>query len=304
MLRTWLPLLENRPRWKATVREVLLGDNPFFCIDHMSQERARAKKHASDFKSVAEVMEYASGRGVGKFVVSTHPELRQLVMYMKNSTDLLEKLEFCPIFPYAQGYVEKVTEKGAIGAVRDILSGAGTKARIRAALGASAGYLKGDASKMLRSLIDVELDALRYTKCKTAFLHDIVTDLCLGLGLDGVIRTYVDHVRDSHGLSAGVVTKNFPLLTKRAESWGMGDFSVMTSFNSIGFQMNPSREACESALGLRGSKCVVAMNALAGGFLRPADAAKYVSDLGIQAVAVGMSTVDHARETIDAFQAA
>ena len=277
---------------------MLLGDNPFFGIDHLSQERAR-KRGEADFERVAAIMEYVGGRGVKRFAASTHPRLGRLVSRLKEAG--LLKMELCPIFPYAQGYVERVTEKGAAGAVHDILSGVGAKTKIGAALGASAAYLRGDSAGMVRALADVELDSVRDARCGTVFLHDVATDACLGLGLDRVIRVYVEHVRDKHGLRAGVVTKNFPLLAERLESWGMGEIPVMTSFNPIGFQMNPSQKACEEAL--RPGSEVIAMNALAGGFLGPDEAARYVSGLGIGAVAVGMSTLEHARQTLDAFGA-
>lgn len=279
--------------------EVLLGDNPFFGIDHLSQERAR-KRGEAGFERIAEIMEYAAGRGVRRFTASTHPRLAKLVGYLKGAGRL--RMELCPVLPYAQGYVELATEKGAMGAVRQVLSGAGARAGIGVALGASAAYLRGDAARMVRALVDAELGQVREARCQTAFLHDVVTDACLGLGLEGVIRTYAEHVRDRHGLRAGVVTKNFPLLAERLESRGIGGVSVMASFNPAGFQMNPSKEACEAALRRAGPE-LIAMNALAGGFLGPDEAARYVSGLGIGAVAVGMSTLEHAAQTLDAFGA-
>ncbi|MGI0056017.1 MAG: hypothetical protein ACREAK_01445, partial [Nitrosarchaeum sp.] len=87
-------------------REILLGDNPFFGIDHLSQERARERlKILTGFEKITEIMQYVSELGVNGFVVSTHPELRDLIQYIKKNTNLLEKMEFYPILPYAQGYV-------------------------------------------------------------------------------------------------------------------------------------------------------------------------------------------------------
>lgn len=281
----------------------MLGDNPFFGIYHLSQEVAREKMRGrSGFGWIAEIVGYASSLGVKRFVASTHPELRSLVKYMGDETDLLGRIEFCPIFPYAQGYVQKVTEKGTAGAARDILSGIRGGARIGTALGASVRYLKRDASGLIRSFVDLELESMGDARYRTVFLHDVVTDLCLGLGLDGVIGTYADHVR-KRGLRAGVVTKNFPLFASVSERWGVADMPVMTSFNPSGQQMNPSRGACEEAL--KGSKCeVIAMNALAGGLVAPHEAARYVAGLGLGSVVVGVSTKEHARESIGAFQGA
>src|SRR3989338_8690516 len=109
-------------------KEILLGDNPFFGIDHLSQERARARlKILTGFENITEIMEHVTELGVNGFVVSTHPDLRLLVQHMKKNTNLLDKMEFYPILPYAQGYVAKVTEKGTAGALNDILSGISTK---------------------------------------------------------------------------------------------------------------------------------------------------------------------------------
>ena len=279
----------------------MLGDNPFFGIYHLSQEQARQKmKNREGFGWIAEIVEYACSMGVKKFVASTHPELRQLIRHMGDKTDLLDRVEFCPIFPYVQGYVQKTTEKGMAGAARDVLSG--MRGGIGAALGASVRYLKRDAPGLVRSFVDFELESMGEARYRTVFLHDVVTDLCLGLGLEDVIVTYADHAR-KRGLRPGVVTKNFPLFAGAAEQWGVAGMPVMTSFNPSGWQMNPSKKACEDALKEAGGE-VIAMNALAGGLVDPSDAAGYLSGLGLGSVVVGVSTKEHARESIGAFQRA
>ena len=281
----------------------MLGDNPFFGIYHLSQEQARQKmKNREGFEWIAEIAEYAGSMGVKKFVASTHPELRQLIKYMGDKTGLLDRIEFCPIFPYVQGYVQKVTEKGMAGAAQDILSGMRGGARIGAALGASVRYLKKDAPGLVRSFVDLELESMGEARYRTVFLHDVVTDLCLGLGLEEVVVTYADHAR-KRGLRPGVVTKNFPLFAGAAKRWGLEGMPVMTSFNPSGWQMNPSRKACEEALKGAGGE-VTAMNALAGGLVDPDEAARYLSGLGLGSVVVGVSTKEHARQSIGAFQRA
>ena len=278
----------------------MLGDNPFFGIYHLSQEQARQKMNREGFGWIAEIVEYACSMGVKKFVASTHPELRQLIRHMGDKTDLLDRVEFCPIFPYVQGYVQKTTEKGMAGAARDVLSG--MRGGIGAALGASVRYLKRDAPGLVRSFVDFELESMGEARYRTVFLHDVVTDLCLGLGLEDVIGTYADHAR-KRGLRPGAVTKNFPLFACAAERRGLDGMPVMTSFNPSGWQMNPSKKACEDALKGAGGE-VIAMNALAGGLVHPNDAAGYLSGLEISSVVVGVSTKEHARESIGAFQRA
>ena len=63
-------------------------------------------------------------------------------------------------------------------------------------------------------------------------------------------------------------TKNLPLLLKKLTSWGISKPLILTHFNKIGFQMNPSREACEKSLAEYDFQ-VMAMGTLASGHLKP-----------------------------------
>src|SRR5207245_7648340 len=101
---------------------------------------------------------------------------------------------------------------------------------------------------------------------ETVFLHNIVTDLAISLGMKEVIEIFTDHIKSKFGIRAGLVTKNFPKLVNTIKDWGLDLPVVMTSFNPIGYQMNPSREDCERCL-LEKDVSVISMNALAGGFV-------------------------------------
>jgi len=73
----------------------------------------------------------------------------------------------------------------------------------------------------------------------------------------------------------------------------------MTSFNPIGYQMNPSKEGCEKFIS---NNKVIAMNVFAGGYLKPQESFKYLSKLNLNAVTIGMSTKEHAQDTITSFK--
>ena len=66
----------------------------------------------------------------------------------------------------------------------------------------------------------------------------------------------------------------------------------MTSFNPIGYQMNPSKEACEKCLDDNHLK-IIAMNTLAGGLLKPDESFQYLSKINLHSVVIGMSTKEH-----------
>lgn len=282
--------------------EILLGDNPFFGIDHLSQDRARKRMEIlKGLDKIIEIIQFSLDSGIKGFVVSTHPQLKDLIDRMKENTNILEKLHFYPILPYAQGYVAKVTEKGMVGAMNDILSGSTTQDKMKILLKGSIGYLTKDYEKLLQTFIDIELTPLMGIKKQTVFLHDVITDLAMSLEMKDIISLFINYTRKKYGVEVGLVTKNFPKLVQNLKNWNINIPTIMTSFNSIGNQMNPSREECEVCL-LNNNVDLIAMNVLAGGLLKPVDAAKYVSSLNIRKLVIGMSTKEHVSETIHEFR--
>ena len=281
--------------------EILLGDNPLFGVDHLSQERARERsKILMSFEKIIEIIKSVSNIGVNGFVVSTYPQLKDLIDIMKKDAELFEKIDFYLILPYAQGYVTKATEKGTVGAINDILSKVSTQKKIKILFDGSLGFLKKDFEKLFKTFVDIELYPFENVRKKTIFLHDVLTDIAISLNMKSVIETFNEYVKDKYNAECGLVTKNFPLLITSLNDWELQIPKVMTSFNSIGFQMNPSKEECEKYLKFFDN--VIAMNTLAGGFLNPQDAAKYISNLNIKSVVIGMSNIEHANETINAFR--
>ncbi len=280
--------------------ELLLGDNPFFGIDNLSQERARKKiKKSNELENIVEIMDFVENLGVKGFVVSTHPQLKHLIKNLKTESNLLEKFEFYPILPYAQSYVSKAAENGIVGGINEILSSGSISSKLNIAMQGSIGLIKKDVRKLLETFIDIELLPLREVKKNTIFLHDGLTDLALGLGMKDVIETFVNRIKDHYHVKPGLVTKNFPMLLRFLENCDIDIPTIMTSFNPIGYQMNPSKMECEKQI----SKTeVIAMNTLAAGYITPLESFEYLSKLGLSSVVVGMSTKEHAQETISIFK--
>lgn len=278
-----------------------MGDNPFFGIDHLSQERARSRaQELEGFGKIAEIIDYVTKYGTNRFVVSTHPELKNLIKYIKDNTDLVSKLKFLPILPYAQGYITRVTEKGIVGAVNDILAGSTADQKLKMIFQGSVGFVTKDFKKLLQTFIDLELAQFNNVTVETIFLHNVVTDLAISLGMRQVIEVFADHIKTRYKAKVGLVTKNFPKLVSTLKSWGINLPVVMTSFNPIGYQMNPSRQACEDCISQNNLQ-VIAMNVLAGGYLKPTESASYLKKLGLPSAVIGMSSKSHVDETMSAF---
>jgi len=281
-------------------KEILLGDNSFFGIDHLSQERARQRMQViNTFSKITDVMEYVSSFGVKGFVVSAHPHMKELIKHMEENTSILQKYEFYPILPYAQGYVAKVTEKGIMNTINEVLSQGNIQTRIKIILKGSTSFLKKDFEKLFQTFIDVELLPFYQVKKKAIFLHNVITDLAVSLNMKKIIQSFTDHVEKQYGVKPGLVTLNFPKTVNALKNWNIESPIIMTSFNPIGYQMNPSKDDCENFLS---EANVIAMNILAGGFLKPKESFEYISKLGINSIVLGMSSKEHAKETIEIFQ--
>jgi len=281
-------------------KEILLGDNPFFGIDHLSQERARKRiQEMNTFEKITDIMEYVSSFGVKGFVVSTHPQMKDLIKHMKANTNILKKYEFYPILPYAQGYVSKVTEKGIMSTINDVFSQGNIQTRLKIILRGSTGMIKKDFEKLFQTFIDIELLPLEPAKKKIIFLHNVITDLAISLGMKKIIQGFTEHIEKQYGLKPGLVTLNFPKTVSTLENWNIEPPEIMTSFNPIGYQMNPSKQECENYIPKAN---IIAMNVLAGGFLKPKESFDYISKLDINSVVLGMSSKEHVKETIEIFK--
>jgi len=280
--------------------ELLLGDNPFFGIDHLSQERARKRLESfNGLDKIIEIMEFVLSLGVKGFVVSTHPQLKQLIKIIETDTTLLKKFDFYPILPYAQGYVAKATDKGIMNVLNEILSIGSRQEKLKFIWRGATGFLRKDFEKLFQTFIDVELLSLASATKRIIFLHDVVTDVAISLKMKKIIESFINHIEKQYGVQAGLVTKNFPMLIRTLEDWKIEIPTIMTSFNPIGYQMNPSKEDCESYI----SKTkIIAMNVLAGGYLKPHESFEYISKLGLDSVVIGMSSKEHAEETIMSFK--
>lgn len=291
-------------KWSILIKpeSVLLGDNPFFGVDHFSQERARKKASISqDFDNAVDVIKYCYDAGVRGMVVNTHPNLKDLLGHLGRKYNLSDKINFYPILPGFSEYFSMITQKGIINSINEILSPAGLGNKIKILTKGGLGIVRKDLFEIFKVIIDVDMLQLQNTNVKTVFLHEIITDLALSFDSKILLEVFKEHLSDKYNVKAGLVTKNFPRLVDKLNAWNLEIPEIMTSFNKVGFQMNPTREDCENALA-RYKGDVTAMSVLAAGYLKPREAYEYVkSQPGLSKCVIGVSTLDHAKETFDLF---
>ncbi len=284
------------------VDPIILGHNPFFGVDHLSQERGNEKaKQFEGGNRIVEFLRDCSEIGVRGLMMSTHPLAADVVGGLRREPALSEWRVY-PLVPYINKYVRGANEKGLINLAMDTLMQASIGQKFRMLLQGGRGLLRKDLRHAISLMIDVELGSFHRVPLGAVFLHDVMTDLALGLGLDSVLELFRDHVNTHYGVPAGLVTKNLPLLRERLDRLGWPEPLIMASFDRTGFYMNPSAESCAEAVRRPGC-CFVAMNTLASGYLQPDAAYSYLAQFPtIHSVVVGMSRKDHAAETVDAIR--
>jgi hypothetical protein len=133
---------------------------------------------------------------------------------------------------------------------------------------------------------------------KVLLLHDIFTDLLIAFKAHDVVLRFL---RSAEQLKVmpGLVTRNFALTVETLKEWDIDTarLVICAPFNKVGFQMNPSKEACEKALhSIEGN--IIAMSVLAGGYFAPTEALGYLEKLpNIGSIVAGASTIKQAQDT-------
>jgi len=282
---------------------ILLGDNAFYGIDHLSHERARQRASTvQSLNNAVAVIEYSYTLGVNGMVVATRPRLKELIARLRSSSDIVEKLDFYPVMPYARGLQLKLSEGGMVNTMKQILQSAGLRNKLKILAKGGMGFMKKDILELFKVFIDTELLKLNVIRPRIIFLHPALVDLCLALNMKKIFETFKDHLHDNYQIDAGLCTKNFSSLLTKLEDWDLKFSSIMSSFNPAGFLMNPSKESCENSLENYNGN-VLAMNIFAGGYSGLDEVADYIiSKPKIRNIVVGVSSIEHARETFERFK--
>jgi hypothetical protein len=280
---------------------LLVGDNPFHGISHLSQERARIRGNELTSESAARLVLKSVENGADGFMFSVS-DLTLAILRAIREEGKADRLELHAIVPYAFEYVRAAAQTGMPGLAKRLakqIAISGDFGSIAAGLKAA---MTADPAALLRTYLSYEISRIRsaakQANLVSVLLHEVVTDMSLALNLRWLFESYVEFML-KRGIKPGFNTRNFPYLVKRFEEWDidLGQTLIATPFNKVGFQMNPSRADCEKALKSSSELNVVAISILASGYLRPREAIEYIATLPrIEGVSVGVSKEKHALE--------
>ena len=274
---------------------VLFGDNQFFGVNHMSEEKARAQQmRFQDLQAVIDVLDAAYQEGIRTFMCTTHDRVAQICDHFRAHKDKYPDYLFYPCMPYAHKYANAVTEHGMIDALRKFLPEDGAMSTM---LKGGVALANKDIDTILRLLIDAEMKMFHGLNTPVIFIQNVITDLLLGLGMNQSLKTFHDHVREAYGAEPGYITMNTPRLLDVLDSLGIGNPIICANINKIGFRMCGGIDLYERTIATRKFR-PVAMSVLASGAILPREAIEYVcKQRQVEAIVFGASSRSNIRQT-------
>ena len=274
---------------------ILFGDNQFFGVNHMSEDKARAQAmRFQDTAAIVEVLDAAYAEGIRTFMCTTHDRMAEICAHFRANPTRYPDYRFYPCMPYAHKYANAVTEHGMIEALRQFLPQDGALSAMVKGGVALAGK---DVESIMQLLIDAEMKPFEGLHTPVIFMQNVITDLLLGLRMNDTFRMFHDHVRKRYGAEPGFITMNLPRLLDVLDGLGLENPVVCANINKIGFRMCGGVPLYEETLRRRRFR-PVAMSVLASGAIAPREAIAYVcAQPAIESIVFGASSRTNIRQT-------
>jgi hypothetical protein len=277
------------------MKRILFGDNQFFGVNHMSEEKARAQQmRFQDLQSVIDVLDAAYQEGIRTFMCTTHDRVGEICDHFRANRAKYPDYVFYPCMPYAHKYANAVTEHGMVDALRMFLPDDGA---LGAMVKGGVALANKDVRTIMQLLVDAEMKMFHGLSTPVIFIQNVVTDLLLGIGMKDALRFFADHVREKYNAEPGFITMNLPRLLDVLDELKIDNPIVCANINKIGFRMCGGIEAYEKTIATRRFR-PIAMSVLASGALTPRDAIDYVCrQPKIESIVFGASSRGNIRQT-------
>ncbi len=281
---------------------LLFGDNQFFGINHMSEEKARAgAMRFQKLDAIIDVLDIALAEGVRTFMCTTHDRIGDIVTHMKADPAKYRDFIFYPGMPYAHKYANAVTEDGYLGTLKRFLPQEGL---MNAALRGGMSIANKDVEGLITLLVDAEMKMFEGVSTPVIFLQNVVVDLLLGLKFKDAFRIFANHCRKRYNAEPGFITMNLPLLLRVLAEQGVENPIVCANMNKIGFRMCGGLDGYARALDEHACRAI-AMSIYASGAIPPAEAIAWVcSQPKIESLVFGASSRGNIRSTVELVRAA
>jgi len=269
------------------IDRILFGDNQFFGVNHMSEEKARQQLvRFKDTRAIIDVLDLAYDMGIRTFMCTTHDRIGEVCDHMRAHPSRYKDFIYFPCMPYAHKYANSVSQVGVLETIQRFSTGGVVNTLFRGAVGA----LTKDIYALMKLLVDAEMKRFEGLNTPVIFVQNVVTDLLLGMKLYPVFAEFDRYVRERYGAEAGFITMNLPLLLDALEQVGVENPIVCANVNKIGFRMCGGIEAYREVIA--SGRCrPIAMSVFASGAIPPAEAIEWVCGLkGLRSIVFGASS--------------
>jgi len=278
------------------MERILFGDNQFFAVNHISDEKSRAQsiKFRED-SAIIKTLDEAMSFGINTFMCTTHDRIANICEVVRNNPEKYKDFKIFPCMPYAHKYANAVTELGIAGTIKQYVPGN----LFGSILKGGVAYLSKDFLSIMELLIDAELKMFKGVNTPVVFLQNVITDLFLGLNANEILIGFYNYVKKKYNAEAGFITMNMPKLLDVLEKGGIENPIICSSINKAGFRMSGGKEVYEDYLRNRKFRAI-AMQVLGGGAIAPKEAIEYVCRLpNIESILFGASSRANIQNTVE-----
>ncbi len=284
------------------IDKVIFGDNQFFGINHMSQEKAQqlAEKFYN-IDNIYSVYDQAFTAGIEAVMLNSNDRAAEICTHFRSQPEKYGHLNWYPSIPYPHKYANMVSELGLMGTLKNVLMKENsTKNALSMVSQGGAALITRDLTKMIHLLVDIEMKMFYGLNVKVVFLQNIITDLILGFELKELFEAYCNHIRNKYNALPGLITQNLPQLVSKLEEWNIEEVVICSSFNKIGYLMSPGIKEYEEVAKKNDAQKyqLMAMSTIASGAIPVGEAYAYINQQNIQSVVFGASTSAHIEETV------
>ena len=273
---------------------IIFGDNQFFAVNHISDEKSMAQSmRFKEDSAILKTLDISREAGINTFMCTTHDRIANICDMIRAQPEKYKGYKFHPCMPYAHKYANAVTELGVVDTLKKYVPGNFIGSMFKGGVA----FLSKDYLSIMELLIDSEMKMFKGLDTPVIFLQNVITDMLLGLRMKEVLVGFKNYVEKKYNAEAGFITMNMPMLLDMLESGGVQNPIICTSINSVGFRMSGGKEAYEKVLHTRQLRAI-AMQVLAGGAVSPREAIKYVCELpNIESILFGASSRANIFET-------
>ena len=275
---------------------ILYGDNQFFAVNHISDEKSRAQsiKFKED-QTILDTIDIARAEGVETFMCTTHDRIINICDMIRKEPVKYKNFSIYPCMPYAHKYANAVTELGIMGTIKQYVPGNFFGSLFKGGMA----FVSKDYISIMELMIDAEMKMFKGINTPVIFIQNVITDLLLGLHMKDMLKAFHDYVKKKYNAEPAYITMNMPMLLDVLESVGIENPIICSSINKVGFRMSGGMALYEKTLATRKLRAV-AMQVLGGGAIPAKDAIQYVCDLpNVESILFGASSKGNIVQTVN-----